>query len=525
MAALFVAMVGCNKEQHGGSNVGNAPKDAVYMSFKVSTLETKSQSEDDGTSNANPDYEVGFNTENKIQKIDLLLVELDENGNETTTVVRADNVQASESQTDVYVAAFNQKDNNVTLKETNYNVYIYANADANETVKLMDDYTEVGSDLKVTGGIAEANKFFMTTSSKKTATVSNLAAHTTPANPLDLGAYEVQRAAARFDIATAEANSVFTIVSDNAATTDFNETVTLTITDVALINRAKTFYDFKRVAANTTADPVLLGIETSNNWVVDYNWGATTTSDYNYPLNPTNDRTYPWVGLNRLETADNWTTGTQVQNYPTPAAEYYVFDYAAENTLKGIDAQKKGVTTGVVFRARITGDIVTAANEAPIYVHGNVLYGTWEKMVKTAFAEGSTLYALQAAINSVATKGSDGTVTINENADLAKAGFTRYTADDNGNYYTTYYYWNRHNDNLNNDVMGVMEFAVVRNNVYKLAVTSIAKYGHPYNPDPDDPNPDPDPENPADPDESVNYYFTVSVKVLPWIVRVNNIEF
>lgn len=522
MAALLVAMVGCNKEPQVESGVDNASKDAVYMSFKVSSVDTKSQTDNDG-SNATPDKEVGSAAENKINKIDLILVKLADDGiTETTTIVRADDVTASESQTDVYVATFNQKDNGVKLEEANYNVYIYANADANETVNIADDFTEVGADLKAEGGIAEANKFFMTTSSKKIATVSNLAAHTTPAHPLDLGSYEVQRAAARFDIATATENSVFTIVSDNTATTDFDEKVTLTITDVALINRAKSFYDFKRVAAAVNSDPVILGLETSNNWVVDHNWGAT--KDYHYPLNPAGDSQYPWVSLSALTTADNWTAGTQVENHPTPASEYYVFDYAAENTLKGVDAQKKGVTTGVVFRAKIEGAIVTSAAGAPIYVHGNVLYGTWDKMVETAFAEGSELYALQAAINAVATKGTDGKYTINAGADLAEVGFTRYTAD-NGVYYTTYYYWNRHNDNLNNDLMGIMEFAVVRNNVYKLAVTSIAKYGHPYNPDPKNPNPDPDPENPEDPDESVNYYFTVSVKVLPWVVRVNHIEF
>ena len=67
--------------------------------------------------------------------------------------------------------------------------------------------------------------------------------------------------------------------------------------------------------------------------------------------------------------------------------------------------------------------------------------------------------------------------------------------------------------------MGPMEFAVVRNNVYKLAVTNISKFGHPEN------GIDPDPVDPTDPDEVAEYYFTVAVKVLPWTVRVNNIEF
>ncbi len=65
-----------------------------------------------------------------------------------------------------------------------------------------------------------------------------------------------------------------------------------------------------------------------------------------------------------------------------------------------------------------------------------------------------------------------------------------------------------------------MEFAVVRNNVYKLAVTKIDRLGHPRNSDDD-----PDPVDPEDPDENGDAYLTLSVEVLPWVVRVNNIEF
>ena len=92
-----------------------------------------------------------------------------------------------------------------------------------------------------------------------------------------------------------------------------------------------------------------------------------------------------------------------------------------------------------------------------------------------------------------------------------------------GEFNVYYYYWNRHNDNKLPNEMGIMEFAVVRNNVYKLCVDKIAKYGHP---DPTDPDPvDPDPVDPTDPDETGEYYFKVTVKVLPWVVRVNHIEF
>lgn len=87
-------------------------------------------------------------------------------------------------------------------------------------------------------------------------------------------------------------------------------------------------------------------------------------------------------------------------------------------------------------------------------------------------------------------------------------------------YYCYYFYWNRHNDNGLNGKMGPMEFAIVRNNVYKLSVKSIARLGHPRNPDND-----PDPFTPDEPDEDPRVYLNVDLKVLPWVVRTNTIEF
>jgi len=104
------------------------------------------------------------------------------------------------------------------------------------------------------------------------------------------------------------------------------------------------------------------------------------------------------------------------------------------------------------------------------------------------------------------------------------AKFTLYQSSEDPQYgwgyYCYYYYWNRHNNNGQNGIMGPMEFCVVRNNVYKLAVTKISRLGHPRisENDPDGPKPD-------TPDESEDVYITVTSEVLPWVVRLNNIEF
>ena len=68
--------------------------------------------------------------------------------------------------------------------------------------------------------------------------------------------------------------------------------------------------------------------------------------------------------------------------------------------------------------------------------------------------------------------------------------------------------------------MGPMEFAVVRNNVYKLSVTGIHAVRHPRISEND-----PDKPTPITPDEYTKLYLTVQCRVLPWVVRVNNIVF
>ena len=98
--------------------------------------------------------------------------------------------------------------------------------------------------------------------------------------------------------------------------------------------------------------------------------------------------------------------------------------------------------------------------------------------------------------------------------------YQRSKEDGEYGYYCYYYYWNRHNDNNRDGVMGPMEFCTVRNNVYKLSVTKVSRLGHPRL----DEN-DPETPKPEDPDESSDVYITVDSKVIPWVVRVNEIEF
>ena len=492
-AALFIA-AGCEKSpvDQGTTNEGN-----VYMQFSVKMLSTRSQTDNEGEGNSNsdatPDTEVGLAKENTISTVDIVLV-----GSNT---VKATNVTPVAADGSTYVAKFDKK----TIAAGKYDVYIYANCTSPETFAINQI-----SDADISA-MTQDNKFWMTNAyaaAQVDITAEALKACTTPQNPYNLGAHTVERSMARFDYKQSGAFNM-------------GAGITLTLTDAALINQSKAHYMFRRVTAGsepTATNAVVGGAEVPTNWVVDTDWSNKVAGNFDAQLSdPSN---WHWTSLASLTTNDNYD------------GDYKIWCYAKENTIPGIDAQKHNVSTGVVFKAELTAgegastavkNAMSAGNR--IYVFNNKLYGAWSD-VKAA-AEAGTDATLQAAYNkAAATIAADATEP--KGADAAAAGFTGYSAK-NGKYYNYYYYWNRHNDNLDNNVMGIMEFAVVRNNVYKLAVNSINRFGHPTPPDPTnpdpDPEPDPDPVDPDDPDESVNYYFNVTVKVLPWTVRINNIEF
>lgn len=493
-AALFIA-AGCEKSpvNQGTTDAGN-----LYMQFSVKMLSTRSETDNTGGSNSNadPDTEVGLDKENKISTVDIALVKGDQ-------YYVAENVTPSSASADTYVASFSTLE--LTAGAT-YKVYIYANCSAPDAFNV-DEVSNA-----TIGAMTADNKFWMTNaySANEITLPSDLAPYTQPNTPLSLGAHKVERSMARFDYKQAGAFNM-------------GAGLTLTLTEAALINQSKAHYMFRRVTAGSNATAtgaVVGGVEIPTNWVVDTDWSSKTPAGFDAQLEAPS--TWTWTSLASL-TADD--------NYTDDAGAYKIWCYAKENTIPGIDAQKHNVSTGVVFKAQLAaGDDASAAVKAAmtagkrIYVFNNVLYGAWSD-VKAA-AEAGTDPTLQAAYNQAAT----GVAAAAEptGAAAAAAGFTGYSAKD-GKYYNYYYYWNRHNDNGDPYTMDVMEFAVVRNNVYKLAVNSISRFGHPTPPDPSnpdpDPEPDPDPVDPDDPDERVNYYFNVTVKVLPWTVRINNIEF
>ena len=495
MAALLVAMTGCQKEpaQTETTTGGN-----VYMSFSVQAV-TKSSTDatGDSNSNANPEIEVGKEDENKISNIQVFL----QNGN---TTIKATNVNLVGGGVN-YTATFKEE---ALAAETEYSIYVIcnegtdiANPNAATSVKGISDWN--GTELN----ISKDNNFLMTNAKvalTRTITEAELKSCMNPTTPLNLGTIEVERTVARFDYAKVKDDHLYSITG--------NDNVKIYLSEAAVINVSKESYYFRRVAATETgAGFVVGGVEGPVNYVVDTDWAAKTTLKTTWNDNSAfglfyspffNRASWNWIDLTALSASDN-----------LPAVDgknYNFLSYVSENTLPGVEAQINGLTTGVVFRGYFHNGTAKINGDENLYVYANKYYGDWDQV--TYYAELDNDAALTAAYNAV----SDPTNL----AECANAGFTVYTPDANGNYPVYYYYWNRHNDNGKPNEMGVMEYAVVRNNVYKLAVTNISKFGHP-----EDGEGDPDDGGSEREDEEERHYFQVSVKVLPWTVRVNDIEF
>ena len=399
----------------------------------------------------------------------------------------------------------------------------------------------------------------------------------------NIGNIHVERVVARFDFKDGSPSKDQTYV---IAEKDDKPTLKVKLNKMALINMSKHFYYLRRVSDNGLADNVeICGTEydsgQSCNFVVDTDAeqknGAIDASypfaDYfNFCLGHQDNNTWSIDETAR----DQWYTSLisdvikkdedndDKWNNNHSRDGYRIWRYATENTIPGMNKQENGISTGIVFKGKIqvTTDAPQALQDAInkatgdsnadaiLYAYSNQLYVSWtevreaaldatanEEFKKAVF--GTPKNTPSETVYSDDTESPDHLWNIwhnekNHNDAAALSAFkkvatnkdhqfTLYQSSKDGNdagYYCYYFYWNRHNDNGNNGVMGPMEFAVVRNNVYKLSVVDINRLGHPRLSEND-----PDPVDPGTPDEKGDIYLKLSVEVLPWVVRINDIEF
>lgn len=326
-----------------------------------------------------------------------------------------------------------------------------------------------------------------------------------PKSAINLGNIPVIRTAARFDLKAANSTNSYDIV-DPSNHDSIQGTVTLT--QAALFNTRNEFYYLPRTSAENGLCPGMDGMEVENEIVV------VTPENRNFSkmVNPfaldSVDTAYDWTTISKIlgsedDNDDNWVKGDNSER-----TDYHIWKYTTENVLASTSAAELNKQiTGVVFEAEITG-VTGQSGTLAMYEFEDMMYGNVNVLYNyVKEAPGSKI---EEAFKATFT-GDEGNWTEAEavNGKTEYAGFTIFRPNEDGKHNCYYFYYNRHNNDDDPTAIGKMEFATVRNNVYKLCVTNINKFGTFTAPDP----------------ASYEIYFNVNVEVKPWVVRINDIEF
>lgn len=302
---------------------------------------------------------------------------------------------------------------------------------------------------------------------------------------------QLERVLARIDVA--KSAETFPL-SDDGGT----QYASVKLDGFYVVNLPKYFYSYRHTAVLTSMDEPDWNVMTNfgnvndvNGYVIDPYFfskkidASTFTNKDKYYENFYGDLTDPksgkWKAFNAVSATPNYQT-----------------TYSLENCALA-PAQKNGYSTGVVFKAVLepfnnvyklnaSGSLELITNKANypevLYYYGYKFFDSPE--------------AFKAYINSISTTGQE----------MFQA--RKYEKTDDG--YRCYYnYWIRHMDNYKPTEMGVMEFGVVRNNLYRLLVTNVSDLGYGGTGTLDDISTD-------TPDEG-EAALKVVLNVKPWIVR------
>lgn len=299
--------------------------------------------------------------------------------------------------------------------------------------------------------------------------------------------------------ATAELVQSLTFVHDAGAEAS-TDTYYVELTDYALTNLSKEVYAVRHINDRQ------FGILADGEYLKDPQTEAKNSADVaNYPSffnqditsvqTAIHNATYNGAGLpEAFRTLPSEIEDDAVTGVDTPHGEYNSIgahlQYVYENAVNA-EKQVRGLVTGVIFSGKIYDQ--TGAPVPVMYKYNQQFFRT-----------------LRALLNSYGSDPKLAQLTENStNQQAMDAGVDVYV-DGRCFYYSAQI--KHFEDNLNNQ-LGVMEYAIMRNNIYSLKVASIADLG--------------DARLNLSPSQSVvdvRAYISLEVSILPWIVRFNDLD-
>lgn len=418
----------------------------------------------------------------------------------------------------------------VDLDDGTYNVLVVANPGADWWTGQSLTLDDVRNHIQTTAWTASESgysDFVMTSAADATLTLNS-----NPENNPAKATVNVERMAARLDY-KAEASYPCTDPAYTGATVE--------ITGAALVNNLTAgSYMLKRVASTVDGVPTYLGNETPDagvqtNYVLDP-WTADKTSANNsFTIGgevKTAEYLYgEWFG-NISQDPNDWAAYVQPGTEVTVGTEKWQrIGYTLENTTAAEEAGKR-YSTGVVFKAKFNPQgVANYQNGATFFALGTHLFASMEDMMTYVYGADFSQFddKIDACDNWAAVKtfaaslldndpsgykafllGQDEAqdlaqvkeslkwsaymlsncgysaslnetykVELDQNGIVTRIALQPYgtrTYEDATCYYT---WWVRHSNDNDDTKKGIMEYAIVRNNIYKLTVNSIYSLGGP----------------------------------------------
>lgn len=418
----------------------------------------------------------------------------------------------------------------IDLENGKYNVLVVANPGNDKwwtgKTLTLDDVRDHIQTTAWTASGSDYSDFVMTSAADATLTLNS-----NPESDPAKATVNVERMAARLDY-KAEASYPCTDPAYTGATVE--------ITGAALVNNLTAgSYMLKRVASTVDGVPTYLGNETPDagvqtNYVLDP-WTADKTSANNSftiggETKTAEDLYGEWFG-NISQDPNYWADYVQPGTEVTVGTEKWQrIGYTLENTTAAEEAGKR-YSTGVVFKAKFhPKGVANYQGGATFFALGTHLFASMEDMMTYVYGADFSQFdtKIDACTDWVAVKNFAASLLDNdpsgykafllgqdEAQDLAqvkeslkwsaymlsKCGYSaslnetyKVELDQNGivtrnalqSYgvrtyedATCYYtWWVRHSNDNNDETKGIMEYAIVRNNIYKLTVNSIYSLGN-----------------------------------------------
>lgn len=417
----------------------------------------------------------------------------------------------------------------VDLDDGTYNVLVVANPGADWWTGQSLTLDDVRNHIQTTAWTASGSNysdFVMTSAADATLTLNS-----NPESDPAKATVNVERMAARLDY-KAEASYTCTDPAYSGATVE--------ITGAALVNNLTAgSYLLKRVASTVDGVPTYLGNETPDagvqtNYVLDP-WTADKTSANNSftiggEVKTAEDLYGEWFG-NIWQDPNYWAAYVQPGTEVTVGTEKWQrIGYTLENTTAA-DAAGSDYSTGVVFKAKFNPQgVANYTKGETFFAYGTKIYASMEDMMAGFYgskfddldnitscatwgdvkqfitstlltndpsvynkyleglAEGkddaetvldaSSLTWSKYMLNECGySKDENGKVVLDQNDKVTRIALKPYgtrTYEDATCYYT---WWGRHSNDNDDTKKGIMEYAIVRNNIYKLTVKSVYSLG------------------------------------------------